>query len=878
MAAKKKTAKKPAKKAGKSAAALKKYQSMRDFTVTAEPSGAKPVAAGKRLRYVIQKHAATRLHYDFRLELNGTFRSWAVTRGPSLDPAEKRLAVEVEDHPLDYGDFEGTIPKDQYGGGTVMLWDRGFWASEGDADKMLTKGDLKFSLDGEKLHGSWVLVRMKNDKFKSKRNNWLLIKHRDEYAKDGDGETVLKKDHSVASGRAMPAIETGSGAKPKPFIRAKTFKADAIWNSKSRKNDDSEPAPVKVKPVAKAKKVSSLPKFVEPQLTRLVEQPPSGAGWVHEVKFDGYRMQLRVEDGKARLFTRKGLDWTAKFSAIAKAASKLPDCILDGEICALDHNGAPDFAGLQAALSDGKTEPLIFFVFDLLFADSEDLRPLPLSTRKARLAAVLKAAKSDTHLRFVEHFTSGGDAVLKSACTMHLEGIVSKELDAPYSSGRSDSWTKAKCRAGHEVVIGGWSTTAGKFRSLLVGVHRGDHLIYVGRVGTGYSSDKVKRLLPRLKEMAADKNPFTGKGAPRQEPGVTWLKPELVAEIEFAGWTGDGMVRQAAFKDLRADKPAEDVKAERPMKTKKLAEPKAKKAKIDGVVMNIPISNPDKALWPDAGDSKPVTKLELARYYEAVGDWMLPHIQGRPCSIVRAPDGIKGDQHFFQRHAGAGQSALFTNVKVSGDRRPYLQIDRVEALAAVAQSGGLELHPWNCAPDRPEVPGRFVFDLDPSPGLDFDDVIAAAKELKERVEKLGLVAFAKTTGGKGLHVVTPFKADKGIGWPEAKAMAREICARMVADRPDKYLINMSKQKRTGKIFLDYLRNDRMATAVAPLSPRARDGATVSMPLEWSAVKKGLDPKRFTVHSVPGLLAKSNAWKDYTKGERPLLPVLKKLAK
>jgi bifunctional non-homologous end joining protein LigD len=878
MAARKKTAKKPAKKAGKSAAALKKYQSMRDFTVTAEPSGAKPVAAGKRLRYVIQKHAATRLHYDFRLELNGTFRSWAVTRGPSLDPAEKRLAVEVEDHPLDYGDFEGTIPKGQYGGGTVMLWDRGFWAPEGDADKMLAKGDLKFNLDGEKLHGSWVLVLMKNDKFKSKRNNWLLIKHRDEYAKDGDGEDVLKKDHSIASGRAMTAIETGSGAKPKPFIRAKTFKADAIWNSKSRKDDHVEPAPVKTKPVAKAMKVSSLPRFVEPQLTRLVEQPPSGASWVHEVKFDGYRMQLRVEDGKARLFTRKGLDWTEKFSAIAKAASKLPDCILDGEICAVDHNGAPDFAGLQAALSDGKTEPLIFFVFDLLFAGGEDLRPLPLSTRKARLAAVLKTARSDTHLRFVEHFTSGGDAVLKSACTMHLEGIVSKKLDAAYSSGRSETWTKAKCRAGHEVVIGGWSTTAGKFRSLLVGVNRGDHLIYVGRVGTGYSGDKVKRLLPRLKEMAADKSPFTGKGAPKKEAGVTWLKPDLVAEIEFAGWTGDGMVRQAAFKDLRADKPAEDVKAERPMKTRKLAEPKAKKAKIDGVVMNIPISHPDKALWPDAGDGKPVTKLELARYYEAIGDWMLPHIQGRPCSIVRAPDGIKGDQHFFQRHAGAGQSALFTNVKVSGDRKPYLQIDRVEALAAVAQSGGLELHPWNCAPDKPEVPGRFVFDLDPSPSLDFGDVIAAAKELKERVEKLGLVAFAKTTGGKGLHVVTPFKADKGIGWPEAKAMAREICARMASDSPDKYLINMSKQKRTGKIFLDYLRNDRMATAVAPLSPRARDGATVSMPLEWSAVKKGLDPKRFTVRSVPALLAKSNAWKDYAKGERPLLPVLKKLAK
>ena len=544
---------------------------------------------------------------------------------------------------------------------------------------------------------------------------------------------------------------------------------------------------------------------------------------------------------------------------------------------------APDFAALQAALSDGKSQSLIFFVFDLLFADGEDLRALPLSTRKMRLEALLRKAKTDAHLRTVEHFTSGGDAVLQSACRMNLEGIVSKRLDAPYSSGRGDSWTKAKCRAGHEVVIGGWSTTAGKFRSLLVGVNRGDHLVYVGRVGTGYSADKVKRLMPRLKKMAAETSPFTGKGAPRREPGVHWLIPELVAEIEFAGWTGDGNVRQASFKGLRADKPAQDVQAETPKMAKKLVEPKAKKASAGktAVVMNVPISHPDKALWPDAGDGEPVTKLDLARYYESVGDWILPHIKGRPCSLVRAPDGIEGEQRFFQRHAGQGQSNLFSQVKVSGDRKPYLQIDRVEALAAVAQAGGLELHPWNCAPGKPDVPGRFVFDLDPSEDLDFNDCVDAAKELKARLEDLGFVTFAKTTGGKGLHVVTPFDAGKSpktqISWPEAKAIAREICARMAADSPDKYLVNMSKAKRRGKIFLDYLRNDRMATAVAPLSPRARPGATVSMPLEWSAVKKGLDPKRFTVRTAPALLAKSKAWKDYGKGERPLLPVLKKLA-
>jgi bifunctional non-homologous end joining protein LigD len=896
MAVRKKTAKKAAREPGapKTAIArsLKKYRSMRDFSVTAEPWGQRSVAKARKLRFVIQKHAASRLHYDFRLEWDGTFKSWAVTRGPSLNPADKRLAVEVEDHPLDYGDFEGTIPKGQYGGGTVMLWDRGTWEPDGDVVRMLASGDLKFTLDGEKLHGGWVLVRMKGDKFGGKRTNWLLIKHQDKYAKDSNGDAVLKKDHSVASGRAMQVIEAGIGKKPKPFMRAKAFRANAVWESKSRKDED-EPVAEAARPSLRRSSVSRgyetrssatqpLPHFVEPQLTRLVEQPPSGAGWVHEVKFDGYRIQLRVEGGKARLLTRKGLDWTGKFAAIAKAAAGLPDCILDGEICALDHDGAPDFAALQAALSDGRSEDLIYFVFDMMFAKGEDLRPLPLSARKARLAELLRTA--DPHLRFVEHFASDGETVLQSACRMKLEGIVSKRLDAPYTAGRGDNWTKSKCRAGHEVVIGGWSTTSGKFRSLLVGVHHGDHLIYVGRVGTGYSASKLKQLMPRLKEMAAKDTPFTGRNAPRHERGVHWLKPKLVAEIAFAGWTGDGMVRQAAFKGLRADKPAKEVEAEMPKLKKKLAEPKAKKDKLlpngesESVVMKVPITHPDKALWPDAGDDEPVTKLDLARYFEAVGGWMLPHIKGRPCSLVRAPDGITAKERFFQRHAGPGQSNLFTQVKVSGDRNPYLQIDRVEALIAMAQAGGLELHPWNCAPGKPDVPGRFVFDLDPSPGLNFDDVVAAAKELKARLEELGLMPFVKTTGGKGLHVVTPFDAGKSIGWPQAKSIARVICARMAADSPDKYLLNMSKAKRTGKIFLDYLRNDRMATAVAPLSPRAREGATVSMPLEWSAVKKGLDSKRFTVRTAPALIAKSKAWKDYARAEKPLLPVLKKLAK
>jgi bifunctional non-homologous end joining protein LigD len=886
---------------------LATYREKRDFSKTAEPSGKRAVGASNRLRFVVQRHAARSLHYDLRLELDGVFKSWAVTRGPSDDPADKRLAVEVEDHPLDYGDFEGTIPAGEYGGGTVQLFDRGYWAPEGSkpAEEALRSGDLKFILDGTHLHGSWVLVRMKHDRNRGKRTNWLLIKHRDASARSDGGAALLAVDRSVASGRSMLQIALGKGRAPTPFMLAssrKTSRPDAVWSSQGTA-------------------VRRIPEFVEPQLARLTDQPPTESRWGHEVKFDGYRLQLRVVDGAATLKTRNALDWTPRFAAIAADAGQLPDCLIDGEVVALDNDRVPSFAALQAALADDKTDGLVFFAFDLLFEEHTDLRGLPTALRKARLERLLQGASGE-RLRYVQHIESSGADVLSSACKLGLEGIVSKRLDAPYTSGRGDGWRKTKCRAGHEVVLGGWTTEAGTLRSLLAGVNRDGHLAYVGRIGTGYGRETVKGLLPQLKALTRDKSPFGGANAPAKEANVRWLAPKLVAEIEFAGWTGSGMIRQAAFKGLRLDKPASEVVAEMPApvsrahsapdkvlaaKTKRVGHsrsaaparaaaaarsatpvkpPAARTARsptgkspADTTVMGVAISKPDKALWPDAGDARPVTKLDLARFFEQMGSWMLPHLEGRPCSLVRAPDGI-GGQQFFQRHAMSGMSDLFELVKVKGDRAPYVQIDRVEALAAVAQIGALELHPWNCAPHSPEVAGRLVFDLDPAPDVKFTAVIEAALELRNRLKAVGLAAHCKTTGGKGLHVVTPLSTARkhAVEWPAAKNFAHIVCAQMAQDSPKKYLDTMSKSQRVGRIFLDYLRNDRTSTAVAPLSPRARAGALVSMPLNWQEVKAALDPKRFTVRTAPALLAKTQAWKDYDASACSLADAIRKITR
>jgi bifunctional non-homologous end joining protein LigD len=836
---------------------LARYRAKRDFRRTAEPSGQRGrTRPSKMLRFVVQKHAARRLHYDLRLELDGVFRSWAVTKGPSLDPRVRRLAVEVEDHPLDYGDFEGTIPRGEYGGGTVQLWDRGFWSPlPGESPTAALKaGSLKFLLAGERLKGEWVLVRMKHDRERGKRTNWLLIKHRDDYARAGE-DRLLATDKSIASGRRMAQITAGKGRRPKPFMTA--------GRGPRRKASTARGAVAQ-----RRQRKSTVPRFVPPQLARLVSHAPEAQGWAHEIKFDGYRMQMRVTSGKCELRTRKGLDWTGRFPEIVQAGRKLPDGLFDGEICALDSRGVPSFSALQAALVEEKTGELVYFVFDLLHADAEDFRDRALSERKSQLEQILRTRRIDARLRYVEHFETAAQAILRSACRMELEGVVSKRLDAPYSSGRSDAWVKTKCRAGQEVVIGGWTVRDGHLRSLLAGIHKNGQLTYVGRIGTGFGAEKVRPLLRALRPLASTDSPFEGAGSPRKTAEIRWAKPRLVAEIEFAGFTGDGMIRQAAYKGLREDKPAAEIGEEK-------AAPRAGRARkaADGVanaVMGVTVSNPDKALWPDANDGRPVTKLELARYFESAGPWMLGHVEGRPCSIVRAPDGIAG-QRFFQRHAMRGTSSLLGLVKVRGESKPYLRIDSVEGLVAVGQSGGLELHPWNCLPGKPAVPGRLVFDLDPAPDVPFERVIEAAREARERLEALGLLAYCKTTGGKGLHVVTALAQPRGgtLDWKVAKDFAHAVCLQMASDSPDRYVVNMSKKARAGRIFLDYLRNGEKATAVAPLSPRAREGATVSMPLSWSQVKRGLDPAKYTVRTAVRLLARSRAWAGYEGSARPL---------
>jgi len=837
--------------------ALDVYRHKRDFRKTPEPAGSAQPRARSALSFVIQKHAARRLHYDFRLELDGVLKSWAVPKGPSLDPGEKRLAVEVEDHPLDYGGFEGVIPQGEYGGGAVLLWDRGTWEPlEPDPAKSLADGTLKFALHGAKLHGHWMLVRLKK-KPRDKSDNWLLIKERDEAAIPGSGSAVVDElPLSVASDRSIDDIAA---------------ERDRVWHS-NRDAAAAEPPPPSQKPRPAGRVVGArkapMPASLKPQLATAAAAAPQGDEWLHEIKYDGYRLIARIEDGAARLITRGGLDWTDKFSALAGRLAGLPvkSAIIDGELVALRPDGTTSFADLQDAISAKHTEGLTFFAFDLIYRDGWDLTGAKLEDRKAALAELIPP-HAEGMLRYSDHQAGQGPEFLRQAAAHGVEGIVAKRRDKPYEPGRGRHWLKIKCRNRDEFVIVGFTDPEGSregFGALLLGYYDpSGTLRYAGRVGSGFSAAQLGKLRARLGEIASRKA-TVALPAGDSRKGIHWVRPELVAEVEYAVWTTDRLIRQSTFQGLREDKPAREVVIDpasqpAPALPAPAIERPAAKLRDGSIVFNgVRLSHPDRMLYPETG----LTKLAIAEYYLAVAKWALPQLAHRPLTLIRST-GAKGQHAFYQKHVGPGTPDEIKSFMITGSdgAEPFPVIEDATGLLALVQIGTVEIHPWGSTIDQVERPDRVTFDLDPDEGLAWPRVIEGAIDVRDALDAIGLQSFVKTTGGKGLHVVVPLTPK--LDWDAVKEFSHWVADRLAEERPDQFTANMAKRQRQGRIYLDYLRNGRGATAVGAYSPRQRPGTTVSTPLSWGEVEAGVQPGAFTVASVPARLAalKTDPWAE-----------------
>ena len=805
---------------------LSEYNAKRDFGKTKEPPGKAGRSRRKSLGFFVQKHAARRLHYDLRLEWDGVLLSWAVTKGPSPDPRQKRLAVRTEDHPMSYAQFEGTIPKKEYGGGTVMLWDRGRWIPRDDPDGALKKGKLKFSVEGERMKGGWTLVRMKAAR-RGDRENWLLIKERDEYAGHDPDELINAYTTSVATSRTMEQI-----ARDEEPPREKPQRGN---RTRSRK---------------KARKSARLPGFQKPQLATLSDTVPDGDDWVHETKFDGYRCIAAVAGDQVRCYSRAGHDWTDRFGRIAKALPGL-DCdsaLLDGEVVAPGAAAGSQFSALQVALSEGG--PLAYYVFDLLELDGEDLKSRPLIERKATLRKLLGSLPDGSPVYYSEHVRGNGRDVLDAMCRNGGEGIISKKAASVYRGRRTMSWLKIKCTKRQEFVIGGFTPSDKRgrpFASLLIGTFENGELRYRGRVGSGFSETSLDELERRMKSLRRKSSPFVAVPGPVSR-NARWLRPDMVAEIDFTELTDAGHVRHGVFKGLREDKKPGQVTLE------KAPGPDAKtREEYHG----IRISNPHRVIYPKQG----ITKIELARYYDAVAARMLPHVMNHPMSLLRCPKG-RDDECFFQKHASAGFPDALMRVNIrekSGKRTDYLYVDGIEGIIAAVQMGTLEFHIWGSRIDALEKPDRLVFDLDPDETLDFRLVSLAAAVLRQRLDKLGLQTVPLVTGGKGVHVIAPLR--RTADWPQVKAFAKVFATQLAADEPDVFTATMSKSRRRGRIFVDWFRNERGSTAIAPYSTRARENGPVATPVGWDELEDLSAANCFRIDDVMKRLEMKDPWES-----------------